>query len=245
MVDLSNIRIAIVEDDHALCETLCDMLEQEGYTAINCPTGGSLQQLLLSTNLDLILLDLKLPDGSGLELITKIRVTDPIPIIIISGKSDEIDRVVGLEMGADDYVVKPFSVRELLARVRALLRRQGAARERMQGVVQPQRGYRFDGWTLDTDRRKLFRPDGEPVVLTVAEFDLLSAILSANGRVLSRDQLLEMTRRENDDVFDRTIDVLILRLRRKIEVNAQQPRFIRTERGVGYTFSVPIERLAL
>jgi two-component system OmpR family response regulator len=238
----NQITIAVVEDNLALGEAICDMLTQEGYHPVLCTGVGELSELSSQSRIDLVLLDLQLPDGNGLSTINRNQQGNA-PTIIISGKGDEIDRIIGLEMGADDYMVKPFSLRELAARVRALLRRSDARLPAASASTKPLKGFRFSGWTLDTDRRKLFNPSGGNVVLTVAEYDLLLAMVSAGGRVLSRNRLLELTRSENDDVFDRTIDVLILRLRRKIEDNCRQPRFLRTERGVGYVFGSEIERL--
>jgi two-component system OmpR family response regulator len=166
-----------------------------------------------------------------------------VPIIILSGRGGDLDRIIGLEIGADDYVVKPFNDRELLARIKAVLRRIG--REPPSSPVTPvRRGWRFAGWEIDLDRRRLSDPDGRPVTLTVAEFDLLSVLLGAAGRVLSRDHLIDLTHRASGDVFDRTIDVLVMRLRRKIEPDPTNPRFIRTERGLGYVFDEPVAAIA-
>ncbi len=233
-------RVAVVEDDAVLAATLEDMLLSEGYHVLLCPTAMALRALLDETTVDMILLDLNLPDGNGLALAALVRATTSVPIIILTGKGSEVDRIVGLEVGADDYVVKPFSVREVAARIRAVLRRG-----RSPGPQTPvaQKGFRFAGWVLDIDLRRLYDPAGKMVPLTVNEFDLLQSIISTGGRVLSRNQLLEMTRRSsNDDVFDRTIDVLILRLRRKIETNPHVPKVIVTERGIGYRFNQAVER---
>jgi DNA-binding response OmpR family regulator len=170
-----------------------------------------------------------------------VRAGHGIPIIILTGKGSEIDRVVGLEIGADDYIVKPFSVREVAARIRAVLRRTAPAPP--DRPPSPERGFRFNGWVLDLDRRRLYDPMGGDVVLTVAEFDLLAGLVAAQGRVLSRDQLLDLTRRDTDSVTDRTIDVLVLRLRRKIETNPSQPQFIRTERTIGYLIGVKVTKI--
>ncbi len=233
-------QIAIVEDDATLAETLDDMLTSEGYQTHLCPSAASLRELLAQRSLDLILLDLKLPDENGLGLAAQIRATTQVPIIMLTGKGSEVDRIVGLEVGADDYIVKPFSVREVLARIRAVLRR---CRNSVPTRPEIRRGYAFAGWMLDIEFRRLYNPQGQQVSLTVNEFNLLAAIVSTAGRILSRDQLLEMTRRhDNDDVFDRTIDVLIMRLRRKIEDNPHVPGLILTERGLGYRFNGAAER---
>jgi len=236
------IKIAVVEDDPAVAETLVDMLEGEGYRALRCSTGSELSALIARERLALILLDLKLPDCDGLTLAAQIRATEHVPIVILTGKGSEIDRILGLEVGADDYVVKPFSVREVAARIRAVLRRTHQIPDPKLHAPPPRRGYQFDNWTLDLDRRRLADPEGQQVILSVAEFDLLAAIVAARGRVLTRAQLLELTRGEGADVFDRTIDVLVLRLRRKIERNPHQPTLLATERGVGYFFTANVER---
>lgn len=239
--DMERLHVAVVEDDPAVADVLGDMLAEEGYVPHLCRGAAELDQAMGRERMSLVLLDLKLPDGDGLSIAARMRATHGTPVIILTGKGSEIDRVVGLEIGADDYVVKPFSVREVAARIRAVLRRTSGQAAAPQ--VLPGRGFGFAGWVLDLERRRLADAAGRDVTLTVAEFDLLAALVSAQGRVLSRDQLLDMTRRDNDSVTDRTIDVLILRLRRKIEANPAQPQFIRTERAIGYVFGVAVERI--
>jgi len=237
--------IAVVEDDPVIAASLTDLLELEGYKVIHCATGAELVNLIEKSIPDVILLDLQLPDANGLTLAARIRLRSEVPIMMLTAKGSEVDRIVGLEIGADDYLVKPFSVREVLARVRALLRRTRAAGDPVPQVGcsnELLRGYRFEGWVLDPDMRQLFDPNGKLLALTVAEFDLLLAFVLAGRRVLTRSQLLEQMQRENDDVFERTIDVLILRLRRKIEANPAQPRLVVTERGCGYVFRALVER---
>lgn len=243
VITIPSIQVAVVEDDAAIGNTVGEMLAAEGYSAIQCRTGGELIGLIARERIDLILLDLQLPDCNGLALASQIRSTAQTPIIMLTAKGSEIDRVVGLEVGADDYIVKPFNVREVAARVRAVLRRTRPLLSLKSSASTPRRGYRFAGWTLDLDLRRLLDPEGEWVTLTVAEFDLLSAIVGSRGRVLTRAQLLDMTRTANADVFDRTIDVLILRLRRKIEPNPHQPQLLVTERGLGYRFGADVERV--
>ncbi|MBL8573922.1 MAG: response regulator transcription factor [Hyphomicrobiaceae bacterium] len=235
------IRIAVVDDDPAVREVVVDLVGAEGYVAVGCATAQALLQMLKgAAPPDLIILDLRLPDQDGLAVAGMIRATSAIPIIMLTGRGGDLDRILGLEIGADDYVVKPFNTRELLARIKAVLRRTG--REPSPAQPSPARnGYRFAGFDLDLDRRQLNGPGGAPIALTVAEFDLLAALVRGRGRVLTRDQILEMTHRVNDDVFDRTVDVLVLRLRRKIEPTPQSPRFIRTERGHGYVFDAEVQ----
>lgn len=234
-------RIAVVEDDQIVSSTVVDILQTAGFVAVPCPTAESLLALMRSGQPpDLILLDLQLPDQDGIALASAIRASSNVPIVMLTGRSGEIDRIVGLEIGADDYVVKPFSNLELVARVKAILRRTRGAPQ----VSRPREGFRFEGFFLDLQARRLDGPDGTSVQLTVAEFELLHALLRARGRVLTRDQLLDMTHHTEADVFDRTIDVLILRLRRKIEPVPSQPRFIRTERGLGYIFAGEVEAVS-
>jgi two-component system, OmpR family, response regulator len=175
-----------------------------------------------------------------LDLLREIRSHSDVPVIITTGhRPDEIDRIVGLELGADDYIVKPFSLRELLARVRAVLRRQEMGRAAR--THEPERGgYRFGGWQLERRARRLIDPDATPVSLSKGEYGLLLAFLEAPQRPLSREYLLQATR-VHEDIFDRSIDVQVLRLRRKLEVDPSAPRVIRTERGVGYVFALPVE----
>jgi DNA-binding response OmpR family regulator len=211
----------------------------------NVPTKSASNRTELNRHLEgtqpcLIILDLRLGQDDGLDLLREIRSRSDVPIIITTGhRPEEIDRIVGLELGADDYIVKPFSLRELLARVRAVLRRQEigrAARAR-----DPERGgYRFDGWQLERRGRRLVDRNGTPVPLSKGEYGLLLALLEAPQRPLTREHLLQATR-IHDDIFDRSIDVQILRLRRKLEIDPGSPRLIQTERGVGYIFALPVE----
>ncbi|SJZ91390.1 response regulator transcription factor [Consotaella salsifontis] len=237
------VRVAVVDDDTSVREVVCDVLASEGIEALACASAADYLGLAeRSESIDLVILDLQLPDRDGFSLAASIRASSAVPIIMLTGRGGELDRILGLEIGADDYVVKPFNARELLARVKAVRRRyiQGGA----SFEPPPRNGYRFLGHVLDTDRRRLTGPGGEPIPLTVAEFDLLHALVERQGRVLSRDQLLEITHRTTDDIFDRTIDVLILRLRRKIEPNPTNPLLIKTERGHGYVFDVRVEKLS-
>jgi two-component system OmpR family response regulator len=203
-----------------------------------------MHEALAAGPFELLLMDLRLKKEDGLALARAVRETSDIPIIIMTGKGDEIDRILGLELVADDYLHKPFNPREVMARVRAVLRRAHLLSPRMEppSANAPARApIRFGGLTLDLDARQLLGPDGEPRRLTAYEFSLLEVFVQNVNRVLTRDQLLEGMRRHDTDVLDRAIDVLILRLRRKIEPNASAPQFIRTERGYGYVFSLPTD----
>jgi len=233
--------IAIVDDDASIRDVVADIVENAGYEAICYDRAETIMSDLRAGSVpDLIILDLHLPDNDGLMVAGTIRALSDVPIIILTGRKDEIDRIIGLEIGADDYVVKPFNNRELLARVRAILRRLNRETP-IASLPGPKSGFRFGGFVLDTEARRLQAPGGAIVPLTVAEFNLLLVLINGRGRVLSRDQLLAMTHRGNYDVFDRTIDVLILRLRRKLENTPENPRFIRTERGLGYVFDADVE----
>jgi DNA-binding response OmpR family regulator len=194
------------------------------------------------TEINLVILDLRLGSEDGLDLLREVRLSSEVPVIIITGhRRDDIDRVVGLELGADDYLTKPFNLRELLARVRAVLRRFDVGRAAP--VRDRERGrFRFSGWQLDRRTRQLVDPAGTLVALTKSEYAMLIAFLEAPQRPLSREHLLQATR-THEDIFDRSIDVQILRLRRKLEPDPSAPRMIQTERGVGYVFAAAVERL--
>jgi two-component system OmpR family response regulator len=235
-------RIIIVEDDPIMRGMVGDFLERHNMRALFASGRKELVHHFAASEPDLVILDLRLGQEDGFDLLREIRSRSDVPIIITTGdRRDEIDRVVGLELGADDYVTKPFSLRELLARIRAVLRRQEVGRAAPQRDAERGR-CRFGGWQLDRRNRHLTDPDGTEVMLTKGEYALLTAFLDAPQRPLSREHLLQATR-VHEDVFDRSIDVQILRLRRKLEADASAPQIIRTERGIGYVFALPVERL--
>lgn len=217
-------------------------LEEHDIQAVPASGRDEVAGLLAAREPDLVILDLRLGQEDGLDLLREIRSRSDVPVIIITGhRRDEIDRVVGLELGADDYITKPFGLRELLARIRAVLRRREAGQIAARRA--PERGrYRFGAWQFDRRTRRLTNSSGAPVALTKGEYALLIAFLDAPQRPLSREHLLQATR-VHEDVFDRSIDVQVLRLRRKLETDTSSPQFILTERGVGYVFAVPVERL--
>ena len=235
-------RIFVVEDDPVMQRMVGDYLEQHNMRVASGSGRREMIQHFAVGEPDLVILDLRLGEEEGFDLLREIRSRSDVPVIITTGdRRDEIDRVVGLELGADDYVTKPFSLRELLARIRAVLRRQEAGRAAPQR--DPERGrYRFAGWQLDRRTRRLTDPGGTEVPLTKGEYTLLNAFLEAPQRPLSREHLLQATR-VHEDVFDRSIDVQILRLRRKLELDPSAPQIIQAERGVGYVFALPVERL--
>lgn len=232
--------ILAVDDEEPIRELLASYLAAEGYRVTTAADAASARQLIETETFDLVVLDLRLPDGDGLGLVRQIRTDSHIPVIILSSKDQDVDRIVGLELGADDYLTKPFNPRELLARIKAVLRRAvGEGRavrngDELRAVVQ------FANWELDLTAQRLRSQDGRDVELTKAEFGLLAAFVKRPQRVLTRDQLLDLTRIDGGEVFDRSIDVLILRLRRKIEANPKEPRIIKTERGAGYVFDAKV-----
>jgi DNA-binding response OmpR family regulator len=230
--------ILVVEDDPALRTLTARTLQQNGFTVRSASAAPEMWQGLAPGDVDLILLDIMLPGTSGIDLCRQIRQTSHVPIIFVSAKGSETDRVVGLEMGADDYLPKPFGTHELVARIRAVLRRGRATTldgQREAGVI------RFDGWTANLPRRELLSPGGAVVELTGAEFDLLVAFLDHAQRVIARERLLELSRARLGDPSDRSIDVLVSRLRRKLS-SAGHAAPIVTVRGVGYMLNVAVER---
>jgi two-component system OmpR family response regulator len=238
------IEVLIVDDDPDIRDIVTHEVRRQGWAAFEAGSEAELVAALRERTPDLILLDIRLPDQDGLTIARRLRTTSTIPIIMLTGMGSDVDRIVGLELGADDYVVKPFNPRELVARIKAVLRRTSG--QPMKASPSESLGHdcrRFGGWLLDRTARVLTDPAGNPVSLTNAEYLLLEALVEAPHRVLSREHLLERTHAFEADVFDRTIDVLILRLRRKIEPNPQAPRFIRTERGAGYVFGVDVEKI--
>lgn len=235
--------ILIVDDDKAILDLVSDFLTDYDYRVSTATDAASMAHVLKESACDLIVLDLKLPDADGLDLARKLRTSSNIPIIMLTALGSEIDRIVGLEMGADDYLAKPFNPRELLARIRAVLRRVKGVLPSRLAVESDHETFAFEGWILDTTARQLLSSEGQVVDLTSGEFNLLEAFVRSPHRVLSRDQLLDMTRSHEADVFDRTIDVLILRLRRKLEANPKQPRLIKTERSAGYVFNAAVKRV--
>jgi DNA-binding response OmpR family regulator len=235
--------ILVVDDDPAMRELVSGYLHENELRVTAVATGAAMTQALTDHAIDLVVLDLRLASEDGMQLARRLREESAMPIIIVTGKTDEADRVMGLELGADDYVVKPFSPRELLARIRAVLRRYQTAREVLPSKDDKRRAYRFAGWELNLGSRRLTSPQGDRVELTHAEFNLLQAFCAAPQRVLSREQLLDLSRLHGAEVYDRTVDVQVLRLRRKIEPDPARPQYIRTERGAGYVFSVAVQAL--
>jgi two-component system OmpR family response regulator len=228
--------VLVVDDDAEIRELVAEFLREHGYAVRTASSGAAMTSELYAGQFDLIVLDLMLPGLSGLELCRELRKSSDVPVIMLTAMGEEIDRIVGLEMGADDYLSKPFNPRELLARVKAVLRRVRAASG---STASRAKLFEFAGWRLDTLKRELTNPAGVVVDLSTGEYDLLLAFLEAPQRVLSRDQLLEAARGPTADAYDRAIDVQVSRLRRKIESDSQ---IIKTVRGAGYTFASPVMR---
>ena len=237
---MKSAHILIVDDDRELRALLTDFLGRHGCRVDAVADGRAMLQRLEAGRYDLVVLDLMLPGEDGLVLCRRLRSASSLPVIMLTALAEEADRIVGLEMGADDYVVKPFSPRELLARIKAVLRR--AAGVRRDAGEKPE-VIAFEGWRLDVARRELRSPDGVLMPLTAGEFDLLVAFAEHPQRVLTRDQLLDITKGRAAAAYDRAIDVQLSRLRRKIEVDAVRPVLIKTVRGGGYLFTPRVERV--
>jgi DNA-binding response OmpR family regulator len=231
--------ILVVDDDPQIRALLQEYLSESGLRVTAASTGQQMSQILAEEPIDLIVLDLRLAGEDGMALTRSLRDQSAIPIVMLSGVRDEADRVMGLELGADDYLTKPFSPRELLARIRTVLRRAKSAPP--DAAKRQIRAYRFADFELNLRTRRLRQQPARSIVLTNGEFNLLAALLAAPERILTRDQLLEASRVYDNEVYDRAIDIQVLRLRRKIEADPSQPKFIITERGVGYIFGSPVE----
>jgi DNA-binding response OmpR family regulator len=231
--------VLCVDDDPTIREMIAAYLADHEVRVTAVADGRAMNEVLATQVVDLVVMDLKLQTEDGMHLTRKLRDDSTIPIIMLTGRNDEADRVMGLELGADDYVTKPFSPREFLARIRTVLRRRRA--EVRQGRPEGMRAFRFDGWELNLNTRRLSAPDGSIAVLSKGEFSLLVVLLGAPHRVLSRDQLLDLSRLHNDEVYNRAVDLQVMRLRRKIEPDPSRPRYIRAERGIGYVFSANVE----
>ena len=234
-----NGHILIVDDQQEICDVVQEYLTGEGYRVSTAHDGTGMRRVLGQGPVDLVILDLMLPGEDGLTLARALRSESGIGIIILTGRGETVDRIIGLEMGADDYLPKPFHLRELLARVKSVLRR---VQSRTGDSPQPSRSRaRFAGWNLDLSSRELLSPSGEEVRLTTGEFDLLAAFVNNANQVLTRDRLLDLARNRESGPFDRTIDVQVGRLRRKLEDDPQNPSLIKTVRGSGYIFTPPVE----
>jgi two-component system phosphate regulon response regulator OmpR len=234
----NRVRILVVDDDSSLRTLLADYLAREGFDVTGVPDGLAMDAWLAENEADLIILDLMLPGEDGLTLTRRLRARSHIPIVMLSARGDDIDRIVGLEVGADDYLPKPFNPRELLARIRAVLRRHepAGAGEGSEPEADDTSSFRFGRYRVDLNLREL-RRDGELVTLTSGEFDLLRVLIDHPDRVLDRDRILDLLKGYERSPFDRSVDVQIARLRAKIEPDTKRPRYIRTVWGKGYCFT--------
>ncbi|MCW5699451.1 MAG: response regulator [Rhodospirillales bacterium] len=242
----SNAHILVVDDDREIRTLLSRYLAKEGYRVTTAADGREMRKAIDDWAIDLVVLDLMLPGEDGLSLCRSLRARSELPVIMLTARGDEIDRIIGLEMGADDYLAKPFNPRELHARIRAVLRRAGSL-DRGERGSDVRFGDKpevlvFEGWRLDLSARELTSPDGLLVPLSSGEYDLLVAFARHPTRVLSREQLLDLARGRDAQPFDRSIDVQVSRLRRKIERDPRDPRLIKTVRGGGYVFTPTIEK---
>ncbi|MGI6245741.1 MAG: response regulator [Pseudochelatococcus sp.] len=231
--------ILIVEDDPDISALVARYLDNNGFRTSVAANGRAMDRILADARIELIVLDLMLPGEDGLSICRRLRSSSTIPVLMLTARGEEIDRIVGLEMGADDYLAKPFNPRELMARIRAILRRAAQDGGEVEDDVPL---HTFEGWVVDARQRHLVDPDGARVSLTGAEFDLLMAFCTRSQRVLTREQLLDLTRGREPGPFDRSIDILVSRLRQKLERDPRDPRFIRTVRNSGYMFAVKVER---
>lgn len=233
--------ILVIDDDREIRELLAKFLERQRLRVTAVRDGKEARRVFPTGHFQLVVLDLMMPGESGLEIARWLRAETNVPIIMLTAMAEETDRIIGLELGADDYVTKPFNPRELLARIRAVLRRTSEAQERTQ--ENSAKIYHFSGWMLETARRRLLDPSGVEVAITGGEYDLLLALLDRPNRVLTRDMLLDLLRGRQAGPFDRAIDVAVSRLRRKLEDDGRNAQLIKTVRGGGYVLSTPVERV--
>jgi DNA-binding response OmpR family regulator len=234
-----NGHILIVDDQREICDLVQEYLASEGYRVSTAHDGAGMRRVIAQEPVDLVILDLMLPGEDGLTLARSLREESSVGIIILTGRGETVDRIIGLEMGADDYLPKPFHLRELLARVKSVLRRASTRSDDRHGASRPRA--QFAGWNLDLATRELLSPSGKEVRLTTGEFDLLAAFVNNANQVLTRDRLLDLARNREAGPFDRTIDVQVGRLRRKLEDDPQRPTMIKTVRGSGYIFTPSVE----
>ena len=228
--------VLLVEDDREIARMLQGVLADSGFAVSAAADAAEMDAVLAQAGADLVVLDIMLPGEDGLSICRRLRSASAIPIIMVTARGDAVDRIIGLEIGADDYLPKPFDSRELVARIRALLRRAQGVRE-----AAPRRPLRFAGWRIDPASRQLRDPDGVQVAMTSVEFDLLAALCRHSGQVLSRDQLIELTHSGLANPVQRSIDVHVSRIRQKIEPDPDNPRYIKTVRLGGYLFAERVE----
>jgi two-component system OmpR family response regulator len=233
--------ILVVDDHREIRDLVSRALTKDGFRVSTAADGRAMRKILADGRIDLILLDLMLPGEDGLSLCRALRAESNVPIIMLTAKGEEIDRVIGLEMGADDYLPKPFGSRELIARIKAVLRRSQETSSRSDPEQRP-KSYQFDRWGLDTGSRSLLRDDGVTVPLSTGEYDLLIALVERPQRVLNREQLLDLARGRSSAGLDRSIDTQVSRLRKKLELDPSDPQIIKTVWGGGYMFTPAVTR---
>ena len=234
-------RLILCDDDTEIRELLSAALQKEGFDVVTTETPEALRKALQDNPFDLIIMDLMMPGEDGITATRTLRLTSQIPLIMLTAKGEDIDRIIGLEIGADDYVAKPFNTRELIARIRAVLRRHRTNSADDQNKAPSHGPYHFEGWHLDSAKRTLYDGDGEQVDLTSGEFDLLLVFVCSPGRVLSRDYLLERTKGRLLHAFDRSVDIQVSRLRNKIEIDPKHPDLIKTIRNSGYMLTAQVK----
>ena len=240
MTDTAPTNLLLVDDEATLREPLAEYLAGQGFAVREADSAAAARSLLVAETPDLVLLDIMMPGEDGLSLCRHLVETRGLPVILLTAKGEAMDRIIGLEIGADDYVTKPFEPRELVARIRSVLRRADRAAEPPGEELL----YRFEGWTLDPLKRRLIDPEGTLVPISTAEFRMLRAFCDHPRRVLDRDQLLDMVQGREAHLFDRAVDNQVSRLRRKIEPDTRNPHFIQTVRGGGYRFATDVTRSA-
>ncbi|MBX7539496.1 response regulator [Qipengyuania sphaerica] len=238
MTDTAPTTLLLVDDERSLREPLAEYLTGQGFAVREAESAAAARTVLGSDTPDLVLLDIMMPGEDGLSLCRHLVETKKLPVILLTAKGEAMDRIIGLEIGADDYVTKPFEPRELVARIRSVLRRS----EREPVLPAEDQLYHFEGWTLDPLKRRLTDPDGTLVPISTAEFRMLRAFCDHPRRVLDRDQLLDMVQGREAQLFDRAVDNQVSRLRRKIEADSRNPHFIQTVRGGGYRFGAEVTR---
>lgn len=234
----SNEHLLIVDDDQEIRELLQEYLHNSGFRVSTAEDGAGMWQVLDTSHIDLVVLDIMLPGDDGLSLCRQLRATSSIPVIMLTALGDDTDRIIGLELGADDYVTKPFNPRELLARIKGVLRRSGSDINNAQTL-------RFADWTIDRNAHHLVSPDGVIVNLSSGEYRLLDAFISHPNRVLSRDQLMDILQGRDWGPFDRSIDIQVSRLRKRLQQNENSAELIKTVRGEGYMFTAKVSRINL
>lgn len=230
--------ILVVDDEPDICNLVVNCLKVGGMCGLAAEHGPGMRSIMTNTKVDLVILDLLIGGEDGLALLRELRRETDIPVIILTGRGEPIDRVIGLELGADDYLAKPFEPRELIARVRSVLRRTASSDSKKHNAR-----IKFSGWDLNLAARQLTAPDGSEVALTAAEFDILTELARNPNRAIDRDRLLEHTRNRQSNPYDRSIDVHVMNLRRKIESDPKTPRLIKTIRGIGYIFTPTADAL--